>query len=41
MKEGKDHDCVVVLFRYGNQVEIIVFMVVEEVIVFIFDEWSI
>ena len=38
MKEGKDHDCVVIFFRNSNEVEIIVLMEIEEVIVFVFDE---
>jgi hypothetical protein len=41
MKESEDHDCIVVLFRNGYKVKVIVLVEIEEVVVLIFDDRSI
>ncbi len=38
MEEGEDHDGVVILFGDGDEVEIVVFVEVEEVVVLILDK---
>jgi hypothetical protein len=38
VEEGEDHDCVVILFGDGDEVEVVVFVEVEEVVVLVLDE---
>lgn len=39
-EEGENHDGVVVLFGDGDDVEIVVFVEVEEMVVLVLDDWS-
>jgi hypothetical protein len=39
MEEGKNHDGVVVFFRDGHQVEVVMFVEVEQVVLLVFDYW--
>lgn len=38
MKEGKDHDSIVVFLGYGHKIQIIMLMEVEYVVLFVFDD---
>ena len=40
MQNGEDHDCIVILFRNGKKGQISVFVIIKEMVVFVFDDGS-